>query len=294
MDNIRLPQERLVKEKADFEAYKRTEAAATMENIRAAQERMAKEKGNFETYKRTEKWATREHWNEACACDNDKFYHLRQKIVNLKAANAGLEKRENAAVATMEEAIVARTTTVEAMRKPTLRETARKDLQAKDVALAEVTRRLIEAEVRAYAEGPRVTKVEEDHQRVLDQHAEAVAQLDDAKIVNAILDAPEVSVAVKAVRAKARDAGYKAGYTECLTHVNVVSERKFIDEQCPVREVDTKGELKAVSDAYDNLVVPTLGHVKECLAADDYVNRLRGLFEPKENVEGETKGEGQG
>ncbi|KAF5768352.1 hypothetical protein HanRHA438_Chr14g0646091 [Helianthus annuus] len=185
----------------------------------------------------------------------------------------------------MKEAIVVSTTAVEAMEEANLarkriEESVRKDLQAKDVALSEVNRRLIEAGGRAYAEGPRAPRVEEDRQQVLDQHAETVAQLDDAKIANAILDAPEVSVAVKVVRTKAHDAGKKVGYTECLTQVNAVSERKFTDEHCPVREVDTEGKLKAASEDYDNLVVPTLAQVEECFSADDYVDRLRGLFQP--------------
>ncbi|KAJ0914609.1 hypothetical protein HanPSC8_Chr06g0240511 [Helianthus annuus] len=50
-------------------------------------------------------------------------------------------------------------------------------------------------------------------------------------IANAILSAQEVDVAVATLRAKARDAGYKAGYTECLTHVNAVSDKKFTNEQ---------------------------------------------------------------
>ncbi|MFS7945112.1 hypothetical protein Hanom_Chr06g00520131 [Helianthus anomalus] len=87
-----------------------------MENIKAAQERLAKEKTDFDTYKRTEEWSVvaankqvrslkkllsqeRKLWNEARVCDNDKFYCLRQEIINLKAANAGLVKKEAAVVA---------------------------------------------------------------------------------------------------------------------------------------------------------------------------------------------------
>ncbi|KAM0071348.1 hypothetical protein Hdeb2414_s0001g00024041 [Helianthus debilis subsp. tardiflorus] len=79
------------------------------------------------------------------------------------------------------------------------------------------------------------------------------------------------TAAVAASRAKVRDAGCK----------------------CPVRKVDAEGELKAASDACNALVVPPpLAQVEEWLVADTYVDRLRGLFEPKENVEGKTEGEG--
>ncbi|KAF5810524.1 hypothetical protein HanRHA438_Chr04g0180171 [Helianthus annuus] len=140
-----------------------------MENIRAAVERLAKEKVEFETYKMTEEWVAvvvhiqvwsltkllsqeRKIWNEACVREDEKIYRLRQEIMNLKAANAGLEKREVAKVAAMKEAIVARTTTAKAKEKANLarnriEEKARKDLQAHEVALAEVNRGLVEAEV---------------------------------------------------------------------------------------------------------------------------------------------------
>ncbi|MFS7969685.1 hypothetical protein Hanom_Chr09g00812081 [Helianthus anomalus] len=43
---------------------------------------------------------------------------------------------------------------------------------------------------------------------------------------NAILDALENTNVVAKVVARAREAGYKGGYTECLTHVNVVSAKE--------------------------------------------------------------------
>ncbi|KAJ0615481.1 hypothetical protein HanIR_Chr02g0074601 [Helianthus annuus] len=49
-------------------------------------------------------------------------------------------------------------------------------------------------------------------------------------VANAILDASENTNVVAEVVGHAREAGYKADYTECLTHVNVVSARKFTDE----------------------------------------------------------------
>ncbi|KAM0064233.1 hypothetical protein Hdeb2414_s0003g00100471 [Helianthus debilis subsp. tardiflorus] len=138
-----------------------------------------------------------------------------------------------------------------------IEKSARKDLQSRDVALAEVNRRLVDAEEEARAErawtdaeSACTDKAEEDYQRVLAQHTTSSVQLEDAKalnadlnadrqwmcdygvvfIANAILGAPEVDATVIVLRAKARDAGYKAGDTECLTHVNVVSEKKFTDE----------------------------------------------------------------
>ncbi|KAF5799495.1 hypothetical protein HanXRQr2_Chr07g0305181 [Helianthus annuus] len=51
--------------------------------------------------------------------------------------------------------------------------------------------------------------------------------------------------------------------------------------------------MKAASDAYDALVLPALAQAEECLVADDYVDRLRALFEPKEGAEGENEDEGE-
>ncbi|MFS7945111.1 hypothetical protein Hanom_Chr06g00520121 [Helianthus anomalus] len=113
-------------------------------------------------------------------------------------------------------------------------------------------------------------------------------------IANATLSAPEVDATVAALRAKARDAGYKVGYTECLNHINAISDKKFTDKQCRAREVDVEGELKAASLAYNTMFLPILAQFEECLAADDYVDRLRDLFKPEIDVEGETEGEGQG
>ncbi|KAF5767412.1 hypothetical protein HanRHA438_Chr14g0633951 [Helianthus annuus] len=113
-------------------------------------------------------------------------------------------------------------------------------------------------EFRADSESARAVKAEENYERVLAQHTASSGQLEDAKamnadrqwmrdygvvfIGNAILSTPEVDAVVAALRAKARDAGYKACYTECLTHVNAVSDREFTIERCRAHEVDTKGE----------------------------------------------------
>ncbi|MFS8014609.1 hypothetical protein Hanom_Chr15g01346531 [Helianthus anomalus] len=79
-----------------------------------------------------------------------------------------------------------------------------------------------------------------------------------AHIANVILSAPEGDVAVATLRAKVRDARYKVGYTECLTHVNALLDKKFTDEQCRSRDIDTKGELNSASQVYNTLPLPIL------------------------------------
>ncbi|KAM0031365.1 hypothetical protein Hdeb2414_s0017g00507961 [Helianthus debilis subsp. tardiflorus] len=77
-------------------------------------------------------------------------------------------------------------------------------------------------------------------------------------IANAILSTPVVDAAVATLRAKALDARYKASCIECLTHVNAVSDKKFTDEQCRTRDIDTKGELKAAFQVYNMLCLHIL------------------------------------
>ncbi|KAF5810045.1 hypothetical protein HanRHA438_Chr04g0174431 [Helianthus annuus] len=79
---------------------------------------------------------------------------------------------------------------------------------------------------------------------------------------NAVLDAPENTDAVAEVVCRAREAGYKVGYVECFTHVNVVSPKKFTNERCALREVNTEAALKALTDAYDGLIIPTLAQIE--------------------------------
>ncbi|MFS7965932.1 hypothetical protein Hanom_Chr09g00767961 [Helianthus anomalus] len=43
--------------------------------------------------------------------------------------------------------------------------------------------------------------------------------------------------------------------------------------------------MKVVTDACDGLIVLALAQIEECLEADDYVDRLRTMFEPKQSVE---------
>ncbi|KAM0035654.1 hypothetical protein Hdeb2414_s0015g00448991 [Helianthus debilis subsp. tardiflorus] len=42
-------------------------------------------------------------------------------------------------------------------------------------------------------------------------------------IVGTILDAPENAAAVNELKERAREAGFKAGYNQCITHVNPFS-----------------------------------------------------------------------
>ncbi|KAJ0800394.1 hypothetical protein HanPI659440_Chr03g0102531 [Helianthus annuus] len=205
----------------------------------------------------------------------------------------------NTTAKALEEADLSRTNAVKALEEANLALAKLERTQgpvARDATLADVNRCLVEAEARA-------SKAEEVRGQAFSTLDEAIsmnanlthdrAWIPEFGVANAILHALETTNAVADVVERARDAGYMAGYTECLTHVNAVSEKKFTDEQCSLRAVDTEAVMKAAIDAYVALVVPALAQVEECLVADDYVDRLRALFEPKEDAEGENEDESE-
>ncbi|KAM0004093.1 hypothetical protein Hdeb2414_s0255g00849071 [Helianthus debilis subsp. tardiflorus] len=92
--------------------------------VKAAQEgaeQLEKEKAVFEKLKQTERWAAsagleqvriltkllsdeRKLWKESCARENEKLFHVRQELNNLKAANASLVKEKAAVEASAKEA----------------------------------------------------------------------------------------------------------------------------------------------------------------------------------------------
>ncbi|MFS7921954.1 hypothetical protein Hanom_Chr03g00242951 [Helianthus anomalus] len=141
-------------------------------------------------------------------------------------------------------------------------------MQACEVILADVNRRLMEAEARA-------AKAKEERDDMATMNANLVADctwmqnFGVVHVANAILDEPENTNAVDEVVGHAREAGYKSDYTECLAHVNIVYAKKFTNERCALRGVDTEAAMKVVTDAYDGLIVPALAQIEECLAADD-------------------------
>ncbi|KAM0060956.1 hypothetical protein Hdeb2414_s0004g00130241 [Helianthus debilis subsp. tardiflorus] len=158
----------------------------------------------------------------------------------------------------------------------TLEADSHKEIENREAILPDVNKRFVEAEVWA-------TKAEEEIDDLATMNANLVADRTWMQnfgviyvtalsfVANTILDAPENTDAVAEVVGHAREVRYKAGYTECLTHVSAESPKKFTDERCALREVYTKAALKAAPDAYDGLVIPTLAQIKECLGVDDFL-----------------------
>ncbi|KAM0055895.1 hypothetical protein Hdeb2414_s0006g00211501 [Helianthus debilis subsp. tardiflorus] len=105
-------------------------------------------------------------------------------------------------------------------------------------------------------------------------------------IVGTVLDAPENASAVSEMNERACQAGFKAGYNECLTHVNPFFKSRFTDERSGFHGVDTEASYAAAMDAYNNLSISALDDIEKCLEAEDYVDRLRLLFDQPEEDEG--------
>ncbi|KAJ0844118.1 hypothetical protein HanRHA438_Chr15g0698861 [Helianthus annuus] len=105
-------------------------------------------------------------------------------------------------------------------------------------------------------------------------------------VVEAILDAPENAVAVDNVNERARQAGFKAGYNKCLNNVNPFFASKFTDERSGFHGVDTEAAFDAAVDVYNSLTIPAIERIEACLEVDDYLDRLRILFELVKEGEG--------
>ncbi|KAJ0682542.1 hypothetical protein HanPI659440_Chr16g0648481 [Helianthus annuus] len=145
-----------------------------------------------------------------------------------------------------------------------LKEESRKEVEARETILGDVNCRLEEAETRA-------RQVAEEKDGLATMNDQLVADrtwmrdFGIANVVNAILDAPENTDAVAKVM-------------EC-------AHEKFTDERCALRSVDTEATFRAATEAYDGLIVPALVQIEECLDANDFVDRLRTLFELKKDGE---------
>ncbi|MFS7927305.1 hypothetical protein Hanom_Chr04g00307501 [Helianthus anomalus] len=66
-----------------------------------------------------------------------------------------------------------------------------------------------------------------------------------AHIVETILDAPENAAAVNEIKERVRQAGFKAGYNECLSHVNPFYKSRFTDERSGLHGVDSEAAYAA-------------------------------------------------
>ncbi|KAJ0699965.1 hypothetical protein HanOQP8_Chr10g0362121 [Helianthus annuus] len=107
-----------------------------------------------------------------------------------------------------------------------------------------------------------------------------------AHIVETILDAPENATAIAEMKERARQAGFKAGYNKCLSDVTPFVTSRLTDERSGFHGIDTEAAYITMVDAYNKLSIPALDDIEKRLEAEDYVDRLRMLFDPPEEDEG--------
>ncbi|KAJ0765041.1 hypothetical protein HanPI659440_Chr08g0299021 [Helianthus annuus] len=257
-------------------------------------EQLEREKAHFEKHKQIEAWAAttglkqvhtlakllsdeRKGWREACARENEKLFRVLQEVTNLKAANAAFIKEKTAAEAVAKEAKEAEARSAKALEEADAdRSNLNKPLRASRHEL-----HLHLTLFLCFTMQNRVTIIEEVTARAAEAEAQAreaaeardslISSLDQLKadrdwmhdhgighIVGTILDAPENASAINELKERAREAGFKAGYNECLNHVNPFYQSKFTDERSGFHGVDTEAWYVAVINAYNSLSISAI------------------------------------
>ncbi|KAJ0822384.1 hypothetical protein HanPSC8_Chr16g0731351 [Helianthus annuus] len=151
------------------------------------------------------------------------------------------------------------------------------EVQAREVAVTDLTARVSVAEERANVAVEARDALTSSLQQ-LEADREWMRSQGIAHIVQAIMDAPETATGLDLVKERARDAGFKAGYSRCIGHMNVMSEGGFTEERSGFRDVDTEGRLNAAVASFYDTSLSCVEKLDECLEAADYVDRLRMLY----------------
>ncbi|KAJ0600688.1 hypothetical protein HanIR_Chr03g0119971 [Helianthus annuus] len=285
MANVIMEDYKVLGRKEEETARLRAEAEAMAKAARDGAEQLEREKAAFEKHKQTEAWAAtvglkqvrtlakllsdeRKGWREACARENEKLYHVCQEVTNLKPANAALMKEKVAAAAVAKEAKEAETRAAKALEEANANrnnlnkvvEDLKVEVQNRVTIIEEVTARAREA---AEAEA-RAREAAEARDNLISSLDQLKADRDWMRnhgighIVGTILDAPENATAVNELKERVREAGFKAGYNECLNHVNPFFQSKFSDERSGFHGVDTEGRYVAAINAYNSLSIAAL------------------------------------
>ncbi|MFS7964220.1 hypothetical protein Hanom_Chr08g00747621 [Helianthus anomalus] len=100
-----------------------------------------------------------------------------------------------------------------------------------------------------------------------------------AHIANSILNAIKLDRAVAALTMVVQAPGHCASYVECASHVEEAFHQDFGTCHCSVGDGAEEGLNKA-EETYNNLSLPVKDLVTDVLKHDDYVARLRCIFEP--------------
>uniref|UniRef100_A0A251U0U7 Putative transposase (Putative), gypsy type n=1 Tax=Helianthus annuus TaxID=4232 RepID=A0A251U0U7_HELAN len=319
VEAARVGAEQLEKDKAAFEKQKQTSewaAAAQLKQVRTLAKLLADERKSWNEKMSNE----RKKWNASWAKQNDILFHARQELTNAKAANATLSQEKAAAEAISVKALQAKADALKALGEAkeagarasqALEEAAEKEsrsskaldeanaerirlgkvvdslqaeVQAREVAVADLTDRVSVAEKRADAAAEAKDALVSSFNQ-LEADREWLRTHGIARIVEAIMNAPETASGLDLVKERARDAGFKAGYNRCIGHINVLSAGGYTDQASGFRDVDTEGRLKAAVASFYDTPLACVGELDDCLEVADYVDRLRMLYPDVEEEE---------
>ncbi|KAF5782587.1 hypothetical protein HanRHA438_Chr11g0510381 [Helianthus annuus] len=197
--------------------------------------------------------------------------------------------------------------------------TKNKDMVGKDVEIAELKRCLRESEKALEAEKQKAESLETDHEAeklksefaeeprkvtqaalyvAQDNYAEVQATVEPfvnnlewlqqfyffGKVANSVLNSIELDRVLVALTVASRHVGYREGYTECASHVEAGLHVQWGTRHCSVNEGAEKG-LQDAEENYDNHSLPVMDLVSDALQHDDYVTRLKEIFEASETQE---------
>ncbi|KAF5795066.1 hypothetical protein HanXRQr2_Chr08g0335401 [Helianthus annuus] len=291
--------EQLKRVKAAFEQHKQTEkwaATAALKQVRTLAKLLSDERKSWKETLSND----RKSWKESWAKQNETLFRVRQDMTNAKVANVALVKEKAAAEAVAQEAKVAESRIAKALEDAkgaeacAARALEEAEVQNQVTIVAEDTARAAEAEARAREVAEARDSLVSSFNQLKDDR-DWMRDHGIGHIVKAILDAPENATGVDQIRQRARDAGFKAGDNQCISHINVLSRGGYTDERSGFHGVDTEGLLAAALAAYHNMSISALEKLDECLDAEDYLDRLRMLYvDAEESEEEETAGDGTG
>uniref|UniRef100_A0A251ULS7 Uncharacterized protein n=1 Tax=Helianthus annuus TaxID=4232 RepID=A0A251ULS7_HELAN len=304
--------EQLERDRTAFEKQKQTvewAATAELKQVRTLAKLLSEERKSWQETLSSE----RKSWKESWAKVNESLFRVRQELTNAKAANTVLGKEKAAAevitvkaqqaeagaVKALEEAKEAGARAAKALEEAKEKESRNSkaleeanaerthldkvvaslqaEVQAREVAVTDLTARVTAAEERANAAVEARDGLTSSFNQ-LEADREWMRSHDIARIVQAIMDAPETATGMDLVKERARDAGFKAGYSRCVSHMNVMSEGGFTAERSGFRDVDTEGRLNAAVASFYDTSLSCVEKLDECLEAADYVDRLRMLY----------------
>ncbi|KAJ0622005.1 hypothetical protein HanIR_Chr01g0015211 [Helianthus annuus] len=316
--------EQLERDRAAFEKQKQTAewaATAELKQVHTLAKLLSDERKSWNEKLSNE----RKTWKESWAKQNENPFRARQELANLRAANAYLAKEKAVAEAAvgrakedeartakaLEEAKNAGARFANALNEANADCTRLNQTVTREVKVADLTARVTVAEKRANevveardALTSSFNQLEADCEWMRSRgiaHVSITCLLyqmfsDDLiilvlQIVQSIMDAPETATGLDLVKQRARDAGFKAGYSRCISHINVMSKGGYTEERSGFRDVDTEALLDAVVASFYDTPLSCVEKLNECLEAADYVDRLRMLYADAE--EENTAGGGQ-